>query len=124
MTETCTIILELPNPALSPNGQHGHWMKRAMITKRYRRLACEATQAEQIETGPWEKVVVTATFYHKDNRRRDGVNFNAMLKAAQDGIVDSGLVYDDDATCWSTMPPIFKIDTKFPRVEITIERIM
>jgi hypothetical protein len=98
-------------------------MKKACSIKRHKRLAREAIQAEGVETGPWEKVEMTAVFFHKTDRRRDGVNHNAMLKAAQDGIVEAGLVVDDDAKHWTTMPPVFRIDREFPRVEITIERI-
>ena len=94
-----------------------------MAAKKYRRLAREVTTEEEIESGTWELVTMQATFYHKDKRRRDGVNFNAMLKPAQDGIVDAGLVIDDDSESWTTQPPIFKMDKSYPRVEIKIERL-
>ena len=123
--ETCTIVLPLPGRILSPNcppGSAGGRIAKAMATKRYRRLAREATQEECIESGTWERVEMQATFFHKNKRRRDGVNFNASLKPAQDGIVDAGLVIDDDAESWTTLPPIFKLDENWPRVEIVVER--
>jgi len=125
MSETVTIILRLPNPMLSPNmpvfSVRGR-MARAAMSKKYRREACESTLACNVQTGPWPKAELQATFYHKQNRRRDGVNYNQMLKAAQDGVVDAGLVIDDDAEHLSTLPPKFEIDKKFPRVEITVTR--
>jgi len=124
--ETCTIVLPLPGRILSPNypaGSAGSRIAKAMATKKYRRLAREAIQAEGIESETWEHVEMQATFFHKAKRRRDGVNFNASLKPAQDGIVDAGLVIDDDANSWKTLPPVFKLDKDWPRVEIVIERM-
>lgn len=125
MTEELTIILPLPNPALSPNvaiGSYGGRMKKAAAAKRYRRLAREAVEAEEIETAPWDRVIVGAKFFHKTKRRRDTDNAMASLKAAYDGIVDSGLVPDDD---WEHMQrglPSFEHDANNPRVELTITR--
>jgi len=125
MNESCTIILPLPNRVLSPNvhaGSRGACMKKAAAAKKYRAQAKKATEAESITTGPWELATLQAVFFHKDKRKRDGVNFNAMLKAPQDGIVEAGLIVDDDAEHLTTLPPQFKIDKQFPRVEITVER--
>jgi len=125
--ETLTIILPLPPQCLSPNwvsGSFGGRMARASATKKYRRQAKEASEAEGIESGPWQKIEMKAHFYHKQKRRRDGVNHNAMLKSAQDGIVDSGVAVDDDSLHWSTLEPEFSIDKQLSRVEITITRIL
>jgi len=95
---------------------------KAAAAKKQRRLAKEAVQAENIEA-TWDKAELQATFFHKTKRRRDGVNHNQMLKSAQDGIVDSGLLIDDDADHLTTLPPIFKKDKNCPRVEITVTKI-
>ena len=126
MSESFTIILPLPNRILSPNcppGSIGGRIKKASAAKRLRNEARIAANAEGIETGPWPLVSVLATFYHKTERRRDDVNSLAMLKAAYDGIVDSGAIVDDDSRHLKTLTPIFKIDKAFPRVEILVERI-
>lgn len=124
--ETVTIVLKLPPACLSPNkppfSAGGRYAKAAAI-KKQRRDARNAIEEERIESGPWEKVEAKAVFYHKTNRRRDGANFNAQLKGAFDGIVDAGLVVDDDHKHWTTLPPGFEIDNEFPRVEITITSI-
>ena len=97
-------------------------MKKASAAKRYRRLACEAVEAEEVESIPWERVIVSAKFFSRDKRRRDTDNAMASLKSAYDGIVDSGIVVDDD---WEHMMrgiPSFDIDKINPRVELTITR--
>lgn len=125
-SECVLIILPLPPRILQPNAAYhttgGHFAKAA-ATKRYRHLAREATEEQEIETGPWEMVHVTPTFYHKDKRKRDDDNAVAALKAARDGIVGAGLVADDSHEHWITMPAVFNVDKANPRVELLIERI-
>lgn len=126
MPETATIILPLPPRVLSPNcpaGSHGGRFARAAASKRYKRLACEATEALGIATGPWEQATIRATFYHSISRRRDDVNHLAMLKPAYDGIVAAGLLVDDDSVHLTTLPATFETDKGSPRVELTIERL-
>ena len=125
IAESVTIILPLPPAVLSPNRpcfSAGGRITRAVATKKQRRLAREQVEAEEIgET--WGKVTAQACFYHKSKRRRDGCNFNSMLKGAFDGVVDAGLVADDDHEHWTTLPPAFDIDKKNPRVAITVTRV-
>lgn len=124
--ESVTIVLPLPVKVLSPNcavATPGGRFAKAAATKKYRRLAKEAVEAEQIETAPWEKVSVKAFFYWKDRRRRDPDNATSSLKAAYDGVVDSGLVIDDDYKHMRREPPIFSADRNYPRVELTIARL-
>jgi hypothetical protein len=45
-----------------------------------------------------------------------------MLKAAYDGIVEAGLLVDDDSAHLTTLPAAFDIDRDTPRVELTITR--
>jgi len=119
--ESATIILRLPNRALSPNARVHHFA-RAAATKKYRKEAREATAAQGIDSGPWERATIAATFYHKTARRRDDVNAMAMLKPAYDGIVDAGLLVDDDHEHLTTLPASFALDKQEPRVELVITR--
>jgi len=126
LNETCSIVLPLPPRCLSPNmqpGSIGSRIKKAAAAKKYRRLAKEAAEGERIETGPWMLASATAVFHHSTKRRRDDVNSLAMLKPAYDGIVDSGVLFDDDSEHLKTLTPEFKTDKEFPRVEITLERM-
>lgn len=123
MRQSVKIILPLPPKVLQPNAVHATFrgrMMKASATKRYRRLACEAVQEEQIDSAPWDYVEVETEFFFKDKRRRDPDNALASLKAAFDGITDSGLVEDDDWQHMKRMPPEQNIDRENPRVEITI----
>ncbi len=122
---TATIVLPLPPRVLSPNcptGTRGGRFARARASARYKALAKSAAESLQIHSS-WERVTILATFYFKTNRRRDDVNHLAMLKAAYDGIVASGLLVDDDFTHLQTLPPKFLIDRENPRVELLITKI-
>jgi hypothetical protein len=99
--------------------QAGRFMKSA-ATKKYRRQAREAVEAEDIQSFPWAYATTGATFYHQINRRRDEDNHQGMLKAVYDGIVDAGVVADDDSKHMRKEPPEFLIDKINPRVEIRI----
>lgn len=125
MQETARIILPLPPAILSPNkppGSRGGRFARAAASKKYKRLAMEATIELGIEH-PWQECTCKATFYHKTERRRDCVNHLQMLKSAADGCVLGGLVVDDDWKHWSDKTPEFFIDTKNPRVELLFTRV-
>jgi Holliday junction resolvase RusA-like endonuclease len=125
MIESVTIVLPLPNRVLEPNcavGSLGGRFMKAAATKKYRRIACEAVEAEAVESMPWKHVIVKVAFYHKMKRRHDQDNAMGSLKAAYDGIRDSGLVQDDDYEHMHRDPPTFEIDKKSPRVELTISR--
>jgi hypothetical protein len=97
-------------------------MRKAAVAKKYRRLAKEAVENLDIDSGPWELSHITATFYHKTDRRRDDVNSLAMLKPAYDGIVEAGLLVDDDSKHLKTQTPMYHVDKLNPRVELFIER--
>jgi Holliday junction resolvase RusA-like endonuclease len=126
MSEEITIILPLPNKVLQPNftiGSFGGRMMKAAAAKKYRRLAREAIEAEQLETLPWKKIFVQATFHYKTRRRRDTDNAMGALKSAYDGIIESGLIPDDTPNYMKRKEPDFKLDKEFPRVILTITRL-
>jgi len=125
MSESFVIILPLPPRELSPNcavATAGGRFAKASATKRYRRLAKQAVEAVQIDSTPWGKMSVQALFCWPTKRRRDQDNAIASLKSAYDGIVDSGLICDDDYNHMQRLSPEFSIDRKYPRVELTITR--
>jgi len=96
-------------------------MARAAAAKRYRALAARAALASGVESGPWAAATVAATFYHRQARRRDDVNHLALLKPAYDGLVDGGLLVDDDSEHLTTLPARFLVDREAPRVELLVE---
>lgn len=122
--EMVVIVLPLPNRCLSPNfpcaSLRGRFM-RAAAARKQRRMAKDAALSAA-DGERWGAAEIKATFYHAKERRRDDVNALAMLKSAYDGIVDSGLIPDDDAKHLVTTGADFKIDKKHPRVEIVLRR--
>jgi len=121
--ETVTIVLPLPPRVLSPNhmvGSRRGRFAKAAAARKYREIAREATLATGVESGPWEHATIQATFYHATRRRRDDVNALASLKPAYDGIVDAGLIEDDDSKHLTTLPAGFGLDKTCPRVELKI----
>ena len=123
--ETLTIILPLPPRVLSPNcpaGSAGGRFARAAAAKKYKRITSEIADAQQID-GAWQQATVRADFYHKQKRRRDDVNHLAMLKPAYDGLVESGVLADDDSRHLTTLPATFGVDRENPRVELHLTRL-
>ena len=124
--ETVTIVLPLPKRVLSPNCPSfsvGGGFAKVAATKKYRRLAKEAVEDECIDTAPWGKVKVKATFFFKTKRERDTDNAMGSIKAVYDGIVDSGLVANDTPEHMKRREPKFLHDSVHPRVELTIIRM-
>lgn len=98
---------------------------KAAATKRYRRLAREAIEEAYGGDTPWwwNACRVEAEFFFRDDRRRDQDNAMGSIKAAYDGIVDAGLVNDDDYDQMKRGEPKFSVDRKYPRVQLTITRL-
>ena len=97
-----TIKIELPPPhkALRPNARSATWHRKATATKQYRAAARYAAIAQMNELrwpAPprWKAATVAVVFSFRSNVRRDKDNLLASLKAAFDGIADSGLVDND-----------------------------
>ena len=98
-------------------------MKAAAI-KRYRRLTCEAVEESCGGDVPWWNACrVEPEFFFKNDQRRDQDNAMGSIKAAYDGIVDAGLVNDDDYDQMKRGEPKFSVDKKCPRVQLTITRL-
>lgn len=123
--ESFKISLPVPSGVLSPNcavGSIGGRFMKASAVKGHRKLAKWAIIEAEIETMPWEHVKVDIRVFYRTKRTRDEDNAMGSFKSYYDGIVDSGLVADDDkANMTRTMPELL-FDSKFPRVEITLTR--
>lgn len=93
-------------PLLSANGRE-HWRPKAAATRTIRdaaHLAAKGTPALRrallaARGGPvMERAHVLAVLHPADRRRRDPANAYPAVKAALDGIVDAGVLVDDDST--------------------------
>ena len=121
-----SIVLPIPARVLHPNfsiGSYGMRMAVASARKKMRRLACEAVQAEGVDDAPWPKCSVKAEFHYKYNRKRDDDNANGSLKSSYDGVVDAGLVENDDHAHMTRESPEFVIDKESQFVVLRITRI-
>lgn len=116
-----TITILLPPKELSPNARC-HWAKKAKAVKRYRELAhgCTLEALAGRRKPRWKSAEVVIRGYFPTARKPDADNFLAALKAAFDGIVDAGVLVDDNGL-FLTIEPL-QVDRERPRVELVISR--
>lgn len=120
---TYEIRLPWPKPPLSLND--GGWTKaaklaRAATIRRVRKDTELLVRAARIPSAA--RIAVTLTYHPRDGRRRDEDNLVGTFKPICDGIVDAGLVADDDpAHMAKAMPVIGTPNPKDPHLVLTIE---
>ncbi|MFE7609227.1 hypothetical protein [Streptomyces celluloflavus] len=93
-----TYTVELPPGMELLNSNHReHHYRRARIVKALRAAAKEAADGLPAldALGP---VRIIAVVHPRDRRRRDPANWYPAVKAAVDGLVDAGVLQDDDHT--------------------------
>lgn len=97
--------LDVPHKDLSQNSRV-HWSVKAKLVRSHRQKACLFAKIcfKDILTRnlfePYRSATIGLKFYFKDNRRRDHRNFEGRCKSYDDGIVDSGILIDDDKLTW------------------------
>ena len=74
--------------------QRPHWTARARITRNLRETTCWLARQQHIPH--LQKVYLLGEYVAPDKRRRDPNNWQPTAKACCDGIVDAGVVTDDD----------------------------
>lgn len=113
-----TIELSPPPKAVRPNARV-HYMARARAVKHYRAAArLKAVLAMQGHRPPgWLKARAKVVAYHATGNRMDPDNLVASLKAAFDGIADSGMI-SNDRGLWPERPEMLQGSPA--RVVITI----
>lgn len=89
-----TVTIERAAGLVLSANDRGHWAKRHRWTKEIRDTAFWF--ARQAKLGPYEAITVTAVIHPPDNRRRDAHNLLPTVKAAVDGLVDAGVIEDDN----------------------------
>lgn len=92
-----TYLLEMPfqRPPLNWNDRHNRW-KHARLVKEVRRDV--AWVAKSYRLPPADRITVQLHYAPGRRGTFDGSNFMATTKPAIDGLVDCGIVEDDDAT--------------------------
>jgi hypothetical protein len=104
-----TITFARPAPLLSLNDRH-HWAHRSRVNKLWRTAAHTAA----CTIGPPSarrangRVLIAVTLPVRSVKvRRDPHNFVATIKPIIDGLVDAGVVPDDDSRWVVTAEPAF-----------------
>jgi Holliday junction resolvase RusA-like endonuclease len=114
--EKVKIVMRLPPKPLHPNSRP-HYIAKAKAARAYREIARLNALAIR-PPAPWRAATVQCTFFFTTNRRRDGDNWLASMKAAFDGLADGGLVVNDAG--FTHLPPRLVTDRAHPRVEIEV----
>lgn len=130
-----TFDVPLPPRGCSPNGQHGHWSKKAKARAQYRTDVAEEAMAVRwsgryVPLAPERqaaKCKVSLTFAIKGGRGiayqpRDVPNAISAFKGGFDGLTDAGLLVDDSRT-WMELGDVRIDNTVGPFVRVTVEAI-
>ena len=123
VTRNITIILPVPDRAISPNAKRGQskWaaIKKSKLVKQHRDAACVAMKAIISRVAPFFGATgYSLDHYFKTAAIRDEDNADGACKAYRDGICDA-LGIDDKNFCKLKLSTRQK-DAKNPRVEITV----
>jgi crossover junction endodeoxyribonuclease RusA len=102
-TRTSTLVLAVhgvPTQMLLSSNQRLHWRRKAIRTKYWRELAgFEARQAMgRGELVGLDRARIVAVMTFPTMHRRDVHNYQPTLKPIVDGLVDAGVLPDDDDT--------------------------
>lgn len=92
---TYTIALGAGLELLNANDRDGHWARRKRITDTLRQAAGWAARGQHIPL--LDRAHVLGVYEPPDRRRRDPANLYPSFKACIDGLVDAGVLPDDDA---------------------------
>ena len=96
-----------------------HWSKRAKVSSLLRTTA--RAQCKGIPKG-LPRVKIKAIYYAPDNRRRDVSNLFPSCKAIIDGIVDAGVIKDDNDKYVVSMEMV-RGEYNIPKGQLVIEII-
>ena len=97
MKRKLVIIIEhLPYTELSPNARH-HWAVKARAIRASREEIGWLAKVEWHDDEPMMRARISYEFQVKDKRHRDLDNLLAMCKPWQDGLIDAGVIFYDDA---------------------------
>ena len=120
MTDTVTIVLPLPPRELWKNSRP-HWAKKSAVGGKHRQASKLYTiQVLKCARPLWVQAVIDFDFYWPDKRRRDPLNVIGAMSWAIDGLVDAGLLWDDDKTTPGKVR--MNVDAENPRVVMTVRK--
>lgn len=116
---TWTMPLSYDKPPLTLNSRM-HWAAKAKTVAAIRRES--ATRARSLGIGPQDRIAVQLHYRPRDKRIRDRSNLIGTQKPLLDGLVDAGVVPDDDDRYVDEqMPKIHPPSPDGPALWLTIE---
>lgn len=116
-THEIDLPLHKGKPPLTLN-QRLHWSEKARRTRMIRETV--GWQAQAMRLGHAPHISVQLHYTTGDRRRRDSDNLVPTMKPAVDGLVDAGVVPDDDPAHVTTIMPAIYNGTGKRRLWITI----
>ena len=120
MLHKATFEFGQPGKLLSLNDRT-HWATQARLKKAWRgTTGWAALQLPKSFRPANSKILVEVVLPVKRMQRRDAHNFVATVKPIVDGLVDAGVVTDDDTTRVVTAEPSFAVGD---RVVVTVSKI-
>lgn len=118
MTAPRSVTITMPFPPKELHAHNtGHWRGKAKHVKAMRSLA----MAETMATGarPMKLATVSYAIYYPANRNYDLMNTAHSMKPAVDGVVDAGLIPDDNWKILAVGSIVGELDRDNPRIELT-----
>ena len=95
MPRAWTVPLPPGLELLNANDRDSHWARRKRITGALRETTGWLARTQHIP--PLARAHILAVYEPPDRRRRDPANLYPSIKACVDGLVDAGVLPDDDA---------------------------
>jgi len=114
------VTLPPPHPALHAHN-NGHWRKKSPFVWSLRQMAVEACRS--VAGLNWQQVRLHYQFVFCDRKRRDVANCIQSLKPAVDGIVDAGVIPDDNYQHLIIGSATCLVEPANPRTVLTFERL-
>ena len=114
--ETYTLELVAPCEWIRSNDRR-HFHAAAALTRKWRETAAWRARQERLPkiTQPVE---ITAVIHRADRRKADAPNSWPSVKAAIDGLVDAGVLVDDNDTC--VLATTFRPGAVMERSQLTL----
>ncbi len=118
----CEITIDhLPDAALSPNSRC-HWSVKGQAVNAAQDEIGWLSKADWHDDKPMMKARISYEFHLKDHRKRDLDNLIASMKAYQDGLIEAGVIFFDDAEHLE-IGTVKAIVTGHEEIKITVEEL-
>lgn len=98
-----------------------HWRVKAKRVSEVRQATALLTRSAHVP--PLKHISVEMHYQPRDKRRRDPLNLVATLKAVEDGIVDAGVIPDDNPNYLTPVMPIIDAPSSTPAIYFIIKEL-